>query len=192
MTKDFFRSSALEFKLDLPYIDSTEDEDANVRKSIPPLRQDVGVLGIPTKPPTKAWLHLFAPPPQERNPDTKTPPPPPFRNTPRIVVVAFSFLVVFFFPKGTHAPLFCSPIGWNDSCIWTRDERQKGAQKRNTFSSTESLSPNWVRRDKRRASFVLSLSFVYLSWSFVYVVSFSLSLGKIEPIGGTLNLSIDA
>ena len=54
MTKDFFRSSALEFKLDLLHIyDSTEDEDANVRKSIPPLRQDVGVLGIPTKPPTK-------------------------------------------------------------------------------------------------------------------------------------------
>ena len=55
MTKDFFRSSALEFKLDLPYIDSTEDEDANVRKSIPPLRQDVGVSGIPTKPPTKEF-----------------------------------------------------------------------------------------------------------------------------------------
>lgn len=55
MTKDFFvLSLELEFKLDLlPRDDSTEDEDANVRKSIPPLRQDVAVIGIPTKPPTK-------------------------------------------------------------------------------------------------------------------------------------------
>jgi len=57
MTKDFFvLSSELEFKLDLlPRDDSTEDEDANVDTSIPPLRQDVGVSGIPTKPPTKEF-----------------------------------------------------------------------------------------------------------------------------------------
>jgi|TARA_B110000003_G_scaffold231251_1_gene233714 hypothetical protein len=57
MTKDFFvlSSKELEFKLDLmPRDDSTEDEDANVDTRIPSLRQDEAVLGIPTKPPTKA------------------------------------------------------------------------------------------------------------------------------------------
>jgi len=56
MTKDFFLlSSELEDKVDLlPRDDSTEDEDANVDTSIPPLRQDFAVgIGIPTKPPTK-------------------------------------------------------------------------------------------------------------------------------------------
>jgi hypothetical protein len=52
MTKDFVLSSELGVKLDLP-IDSTEDEDANVDTSIPPLRQDAAVIGIPTTPPTK-------------------------------------------------------------------------------------------------------------------------------------------